>query len=262
MEDIINFCDENKNKKGIYSIKNLCNGYIYIGQTKNTFQKRYWMHCWLLKNNKHDNYKLQNDWNLYGEDMFLFDIVEIVDDDDSAIDNLEIKYITQARENGKCYNIQDGGQPTLLHKYRNKESYRRVGEINRERMLGTKLSLETREKMSKSRSGRWIHRRNDTLTEDQIKEAKRMLISGLKPSVIADKINVDKTSISRLLASNTYKTIYVDGWDEFQANRKKKNHIISDSDKQKIKEMYSSGCSINDICKYFGYTYSTVKKYI
>lgn len=49
------FIDESKFKKeiGIYKIVNLVNGKVYIGQTGQNFQRRYWHHQWKLKNNSH-----------------------------------------------------------------------------------------------------------------------------------------------------------------------------------------------------------------
>ena len=62
---------------GIYKITNIVNGFVYIGQTTQGFQKRYWMHQWHLRKGKHDNQHLQNAWNLYGENNFQFSVVEI-----------------------------------------------------------------------------------------------------------------------------------------------------------------------------------------
>jgi group I intron endonuclease len=60
---------------GIYQIVNKVNGVKYIGSTNN-FTARFNNHKRLLRNNLHDNKYLQNSWNKYTEDNFLFQIVE------------------------------------------------------------------------------------------------------------------------------------------------------------------------------------------
>lgn len=59
---------------GIYKITNIITRDFYIGQT-NKFNRRKSQHLYYFKNNKHCNYKLQNDYNLYGKDSFLFEMI-------------------------------------------------------------------------------------------------------------------------------------------------------------------------------------------
>ena len=66
-------------KTGIYKITNTANGKIYIGSAFN-LSNRISVHKYTLKNNKHKNLHLQYAYNLYGEDSFTFEIVEIVND--------------------------------------------------------------------------------------------------------------------------------------------------------------------------------------
>ena len=49
-----------KNDIGVYKITNLLNGKVYVGQTKEKFQRRFWLHRWQLRKGKHDNKHLQN----------------------------------------------------------------------------------------------------------------------------------------------------------------------------------------------------------
>ena len=66
------------NKPGIYKIENLINGKIYIGSASINFIIRWNSHKNELKNNKHPNIHLQNAWNLYGEENFVFEVIEEV----------------------------------------------------------------------------------------------------------------------------------------------------------------------------------------
>lgn len=66
---------------GIYSITNIKNGKIYIGSS-NDFLRRKKDHLWALKANKHHSSKLQNSWNKYGEESFIFEIVEVCSEEE------------------------------------------------------------------------------------------------------------------------------------------------------------------------------------
>jgi group I intron endonuclease len=58
-------------------IINNINGKFYIGSTVN-FQQRCYEHLKRLRQNKHHSPMLQNSWNKYGEEYFIFNIVEEV----------------------------------------------------------------------------------------------------------------------------------------------------------------------------------------
>lgn len=60
---------------GVYKITNTINGKVYIGQSVN-IDGRFRQHKKLLRDNNHINYLLQDDWNIYGEDAFTFEVVQ------------------------------------------------------------------------------------------------------------------------------------------------------------------------------------------
>jgi len=60
---------------GIYKIKNIVDEKYYIGSSKN-INRRWDKHRWRLRSNKHENIILQRAWNKYGEENFIFEIVE------------------------------------------------------------------------------------------------------------------------------------------------------------------------------------------
>lgn len=59
---------------GIYKIENKVNGKVYIGESIN-IENRWSQHIKDLNENKHHSYKLQSDWNKYGEVNFIFEIL-------------------------------------------------------------------------------------------------------------------------------------------------------------------------------------------
>lgn len=63
---------------GIYVIRNQINGKVYVGSSKDIYT-RWTRHRHDLKRNIHCNVVLQRAWNKYGEDNFIFEIQELVD---------------------------------------------------------------------------------------------------------------------------------------------------------------------------------------
>lgn len=113
---------------GIYKIENKINNKYYIGSSKN-IEHRFIMHKSALKHNRHKNILLQRAINKYGIDNFDFSILEIVKEYELILK--EQYYIDMANKQF-LYNISLlAGRP----------------------MTGLKHSLESREKISKSRIG-------------------------------------------------------------------------------------------------------------
>lgn len=224
-----------KNNIGIYGIKNLINQKVYVGQTKQKFQKRYWNHKWKLQNNQHDNKHLQNAWNKYGEENFEFFIIEIVEDA-CLINDLEIQYISKYRDGNLSYNILDGGEG-FNGCVISEETRKIIGEKNRQRLLGTKLSEETKQKMSKTRKGKYTFRPSDILNEELAYKIKTMLVNGSTASEVSKELEIDYKLINNIISNNTWSFVKVDGWDEFRNNRTTYKRLTKE-DHQKIYKLH------------------------
>lgn len=86
----------------VYIIKNLVNGKVYIGQTRNLVEDRWQLHISQLRRNKHYNHDLQKDWNKYGKDAFSFSLLECVKEE--VIGKYEKMWIEAYKD--ICYNIR------------------------------------------------------------------------------------------------------------------------------------------------------------
>lgn len=93
-------------KSGIYCILNLLNQKKYIGSSKNIYD-RLVNHKMMLNNNKHHNNYLQNSWNKYKSNNFIYIILEecdklkLIEREQFYIDTLkpEYNFVTNVTDN-------------------------------------------------------------------------------------------------------------------------------------------------------------------
>ena len=90
-------------KMGIYKIINVVNNKFYVGSAVN-FSRRKARHFSELRNNRHNNSKLQNAWNKYGEPSFIFVIVEEVQDKLVLLE-AENRWLKEHVGKEYCYNL-------------------------------------------------------------------------------------------------------------------------------------------------------------
>lgn len=104
-----------------YKIQNKINKKIYIGITK-SYSTRIRKHILMLNKNKHFNYKLQKEWNTYGEENFIFEIIEI-----KNFSSLEegYNYEKELIDRNNClesgYNLAVGGKVNPMYSKQVKE---------------------------------------------------------------------------------------------------------------------------------------------
>jgi len=134
---------------GIYKIENLKNGHIYIGSATNLNGRKN-THFFSLRRNKHKNKHLQSAFNLYGEDNFVFVVLEYCEIKDLI--NREQFYIDNLRpEYNMCPVALSpiGIKRSEAFKKKDSEMHRGVLAWN----FGKHLSEEHKEHLKKSRKG-------------------------------------------------------------------------------------------------------------
>lgn len=129
----------------VYKIHCTKNDKIYVGRTRHFYNRRN-THIRLLNKECHFNRYIQNDWNLYGNDSFIFEIVEIlkIEDTDKFLDEREIYWIEKLNStiNKNGYNLTDGGINNHTYKYRTEEEMKltklKQGKSQKGRLAGEK----------------------------------------------------------------------------------------------------------------------------
>lgn len=139
--------DAIRNKSGIYQIRNSVNNKVYIGSSKDLY-KRYSEHHSSLRQNKHKNTKLQNAYNKYGENVWYFEILEYITNEDMLLSR-EQHYIDAFNSVQSGYNIAPIAGNTL-HVYPSEETRKKMSIAQK----GKVVSTETRKKLSALNKGR------------------------------------------------------------------------------------------------------------
>lgn len=137
--------------KCVYTITNTQNNKYYLGSTLN-FEKRKKEHLRKLRANTHYNIHLQRTFNKDGENVFLFEIIEEIDEETSEKD-VEQTYLNTLNYD-RCYNLSSrawgGGR---LGKKCSEETKKKMSDSHKEKIH----SEESLRKMSESQKGKPKH---------------------------------------------------------------------------------------------------------
>ena len=149
-------------KSGIYQIRNLVNGKVYVGSAVN-LRARMQSHFGELKNNKHNNRHLQRAYDKYGLDKFVFEVLEYVEKD--MLLEREQYYIDTLNAVKEGYNLSPTAGSLLGFKL-SEEAKTKISKGNkgkkrsaecikqiRERNLGRRLTEEQKAKISAKTKG-------------------------------------------------------------------------------------------------------------
>lgn len=208
-------------KSGIYQIRNTVSEKIYVGSAKD-LKARKRTHFSQLRTNQHPNNHLQNSYNKYNNEDFIFEVIEYVDDKEDLLereqywmDKLEVT------NQNKGYNININAINRLGVKHtkesKMKMSINRKGKkvkednsfYGRHHSEETKLIISEKNRNSK----KWLGENNNSakLTEEKVIEIKKLIIeSKIRLKEIAEMFNVCKSTISHIKNNRLWSHIIVE----------------------------------------------------
>jgi group I intron endonuclease len=185
--------------QGVYWWRNTVNGKAYIESARN-IARRKTAHLRALKANKHHSIHFQHAWNVYGPEVFEFEVLEEIKDE-IWLRARETAWLSQLQtfksENG--YNICKDGWSAVQYEptERRKEAWKRNGELKR----GTKDSPEVK---ARKKAASKLRAQTDKFKADII--LRRV---GKKHSV-KDRSNLRKAWIARKARGDYYKFTFED----------------------------------------------------
>lgn len=211
-------------KAGVYKIVNRISGDYYIGSSVN-LKGRWWKHLNHLRRRIHKNPKLQNAWNKYKEEGFIFEILLYCDSENCVtyeqivLDHYQPKYnCTMIAGNGNWL----GKKHTEASKEKNRQS--KLGQkhsaatkqlMSKQRrgknhyLYGRHHSIEAKQKMSRARIGKYYGNNAPSakLDEDNVKIILQLLQLGTSGRDIAKQFGVNESTISSIKLSKTWRYI-------------------------------------------------------
>lgn len=222
---------------GVYQIKNIITGDIYIGsasriskyKSASGFNVRFDKHLRQLRNNTHYNRFLQNSFNKYKEESFIFEVLATCPSEYCI--KLEQFFLDVLKPSFNIRTIADSNKGVrFTDEHKEKIRIANLKENNPER--GIKISLAktgvkradwVKDKLSKSKIGipksesgkisnrdkRRLHKSIAKLTVDNVRDIKISLQNNKKATDLAKQYNVSISCIMDIKHNRTFKDIII-----------------------------------------------------
>ena len=230
---------------GIYQIRNLVNDKIYIGSSY-ILARRWEEHKKTLRGGYHCNCYLQNAWNKYGEENFVFEVLDEIDNDDELeqieqwyLDNWKPQYnlskYVNAPMRGRKHTKESrrkmsegklGEKGTFWGKHHTDESKNKISIAlrgSKHYLWGKQIPDETKKKMSISHKGKSLtenQKRNlseikkgtgnpmSKMTEKEVKEMRILWRTGnYKQTELAKMFPVNKGGVWAIVHNHVWKYV-------------------------------------------------------
>ena len=258
--------------KGVYQIRNIITDKVYVGSSID-IETRWRKHKELLNKKNHHSPYLQNAWEKYGENSFVFEIIEEIYNEKELI-ILEQKWIDEkvaySRECG--YNARrqaDSPLGTVWTKERKKNLSDKISGVNHP-FYGKHLTQEHRSKISSSNKGKTAWNKGKKTSQETIKHlqaARKSQISLPHSQKTKEKISlallgheVKRETRKKLSEANFGKTLSEETKKKIkESSIKNSPPKLSYEQVQEIKKLKGT-LSQTKIAELYGVSQSTISK--
>jgi group I intron endonuclease len=185
-------------KSGIYLIKNMINGKVYVGSTVNAKRRKY-SHFTALRKNKHHNAHLQFSFNKYGEENFEYYIITYCHV--NILLQKEDFYINYYKSMDRCfgYNINTAERHGTSDSTKRKISESLMG--NKNPNYNKPMPEETKRKISEALMGRKNSNYNKPMSEETKLKLSKSVSAAMKG---VPKSEEHKKNLSKALSGENH----------------------------------------------------------
>lgn len=224
---------------GVYAIVHLKSGRRYIGSATNIYN-RWRDHRSQLRRGVHHSPWLQNAWRKFGENAFVFGVIEECDRDAEVLIAREQHWMD--RFNDRLFNII----PQALVRLGQACPEWQKAAL-RERMLGNKLGL------GKSYHGH--------LTENDVRSILHRYADGESSEDLAREFNAARPTISRIISRQIWRSVSVPPEIEAACHARRKTRArgeknahakLNDQNVRDVRRRLAMGQSLVEIAKFYG----------
>jgi group I intron endonuclease len=203
-------------KSGVYRIRNLITGDVYIGSTSTRgFNKRFSDHKYALQKGNHHSIILQRAWNKYKAHSFVYEVILYCSLQDCVFYEQIVMDCYQPR-----YNINPiaGSRLDTRHTQATKDKIRiaNIGkkyskEVNKKKGRIRKKSIEERQKISNGLSKYYLamQARAAKLSIENVIQIKKLIQQGWHNKELSAVFGVKPHTISAIRHEKTWRNIHV-----------------------------------------------------
>lgn len=244
--------------QGIYMIKNIANGKVYVGKAKDIIG-RWGAHVGGLLKNKHGNEHLQRAWNKYGEENFYFTILEEVELENQ--DEREKYWIQHCKSYDPQFGYNktyggEGGIPTeeTLLKLKKVKNTKEFLDKNRDFQTGVSLPKELSKKIKASKQKNFKQ-----FTRQEIEDIVKRRKNGEYYINIANDYGVCYNVIRSIVLENAPET-KTRKTSKNTKSRSNGNFKLSDEEVREIKRLLQKGTNYQVLSEKYNVSKSTIKR--
>lgn len=231
----------NTGVSGVYEIKNTITNKIYIGSSKDV-RERWNEHKRELDKNNHHSIHLQRAWNKYGEESFVFNLIEECNEDDTLAREQLYLDLLKPYDKNKGYNISKDASAPMKGRKHSKETMEILAEDLAHRDISTWLRGEDRP--------------NSKLKDDDVIEIKKMIYERVKICDIAELFGVKPNTITQVKTGERWSHIETPYDDLIIQTPKQK---LNNQDIIEIKKsLIENNLTITEIANIYGVSFGMV----